>query len=146
MNIPKEIIELAVQGGWEHPALRENSEWKINRGLLIIKSPAPTEKFPLRKHRQMLALTTLALYPDFWQALGKTLGHGEAPFNRRVVWDDLTCRKGCQWIYDGEGCSDDLSPGTRLPIWQFHAHRFYNLILTKQDTAPFWQEIINSKK
>lgn len=161
--IPKEIIELSIEGGWNPNAYCDNIDSQP-----IITDRTKLKPDVIKVAVDFLAITwawqQIALDPDFWQALGKALGHGEAPFNRRVCWDDLTCRKGCQWIADGEGCSDDLRPGTRIPIWQFHALRFYDLILTgyhvgqldgspahsecltSHCTVKFWQEIINSKK
>jgi hypothetical protein len=53
MNIPKEIIEKAIAGGWD--------DYKTIRGCVVSPDEEP-----------MLA----ALDPTFWQALGKSLGWG----------------------------------------------------------------------
>lgn len=29
-----------------------------------------------------------------------------------------------------------------VPYWQIHAHDFYDLVLTGQDPAPFWQSLL----
>lgn len=59
---------------------------------------------------------TTALDPLFWQALGKAL-------------------------YWWEG--DEIPPVQPLNHWRATAHRFYDLILTGQDTEQFWHDIIN---
>lgn len=61
----------------------------------------------------------IALDPTFWQALGKALG-----------W-----RTGMTFA--------DIFDGRELSGWEYHAHRFYDLILQGKDTTDFWKEILN---
>lgn len=54
----------------------------------------------------------IALDPLFWQALGKALG-----------WDGWSVQ-----FYGDE--------------WLFHAHQYFDLVLTGGDTEAFWKELI----
>lgn len=61
------------------------------------------------------------LDPAFWQALGKALGW----------WDDI-------------GQIPSKMPKRRIDQdpWNYHAHRFYDLILTGGDTEKFWADLL----
>lgn len=65
---------------------------------------------------------TTALDPTFWQALGKSLGWptGKEPDVSLFEWET----KG----------------------WSGRAHQFFDLILTGQDTAAFWDELLTNNK
>jgi len=107
MNIPKEIIEKAIEGGWKRwEYLGESyglASQDFNRDFYEILSE--------NKNDQCL----ISLDPTFWQALGKALGWKEAHDPTR---NDYT--------------------------WVGHAHRFYDLILTNQDTKEFWAALTNN--
>lgn len=100
--IPQEIIEFAVQGGW-NSFFAKGFTWN-NKGLNDIDG-------------DFTCYAEIICDSDFWQALGRV----------------------CKW----EGTINKQPFATE---WENYAHALYNLILTKQNTAPFWQEIINSKK
>jgi hypothetical protein len=56
MNIPKEIIEKAIEGGWH-----------------FLSTPVDLPLVENAKH-QAVHVADIALDPTFWQALGKSLG------------------------------------------------------------------------
>lgn len=65
----------------------------------------------------------IALDPAFWEALWKAL-----------VWHHDSSRVNGEKVYKGHRGD-----------WSGNAHRFFDLILTKQDTAQFWDEILGAK-
>lgn len=70
MNIPKKIIEKAIEGGWK-------GLFMDDEGITVdIQSQIAwgRTKTGLGRH---LPLQVIALDPTFWQALGKTLGWSE---------------------------------------------------------------------
>lgn len=73
---------------------------------------------------EYITFTDICLNPVFWQALGKAMG-----------WTKETCPKcgGYQNCYGY--CYETVATEN------FHAHRFYDLILTKGDTAAFWESL-----
>lgn len=72
--------------------------------------------FSLSNEEETLNWQTIALDLSFWQSLGKTLG-----------WNE----------HDGALTHFGMEEG-----WRFHAIRFYDLILTEQDTKVFWDEVL----
>jgi hypothetical protein len=57
--------------------------------------------------------------PLFWQALGKALGwskelYKDNPFDGTAIWQ----------------------------TWQYHAHQYFDLVLTGGDTEKFWKSLI----
>jgi hypothetical protein len=119
MNIPKEAIEKAIEGGWKKFGDLKNTALAAHN-ILAVSLPE-----------------TIALDPTFWQALGKNLAWNNDD------WE--TCRQGCQWWFKGEGCSHDLRPRQRMPFWRFNALRFYGLILQGQSTDDFWNELLTGR-
>ena len=115
MNIPKEAIEKAIEGGWhsEYPdcQILTHSSWY----LMVGSSRLSCKGTPL---------STVALDPTFWQSLGKSL-----------MWTEKTL------VYE----DDDMEDGTNdvwQKTWLFNAHRFYDLVLEGKDTDDFWQKLL----
>ena len=102
MNIPKEAIEKAIEGGWKPNAHNEGIDW---RGVI-----QPWQ--------------ATACDPSFWQSLGKALG-----------WTERI---------DG-GLKYENGFYKKLPVEQWYAHKFYDLILTGGDTEVFWKELLSSE-
>lgn len=103
--IPKEIIELAIQGGWK-PLVDEGYQIQLDGDGVGFWYP-------------------IALDPTFWQALGKSLG-----------WAGFDAEKDNKMIF----------AAYEHYHWSAYTHRFYDLLLQKQDTAPFWEEILANVK
>jgi hypothetical protein len=79
MTIPKEI-QKAIEGGWAEARLEELPNWKVASRT----STVFWKEFPLvRKHkivlkqRQYLQMSSIALDPAFWIALGKVFSWDE---------------------------------------------------------------------
>lgn len=117
--IPRQAIQKAIQGGYGG---------RFDSPEIILAS-----------HSQY----QLALSAPFWQALSKVLGWPEyAPIchrcnNIRKERYDLSCSP------DGQ-C--DLTGYDNSLIWNMYAHRFYDLILTGDDTDAFWEQFLTDKK
>jgi hypothetical protein len=64
----------------------------------------------------------IILDPLFWQALGKALGWGE---NAGIKSSDIE--------------------NTWLPLsgWKYHAHQYFDLVLTGGDVEKFWKELLS---
>lgn len=71
-----------------------------------------------------------ALDPLFFQALGKALGWGRYMYVGKME----------RLLDDGKLEGDSWT----LPVEEYHAHRFYDLILTNQSTEEFWSELLAS--
>lgn len=107
--IPKKVLELACEGGWE---LRGGF---VPTGVTALPTGNPS--FSLRFEdpdtkkpwHESVGWEEIALDPAFWQALGKQLG----------------------WAPMGEATVEKGS-------WFSYAHGFYDLILTGGDTEKFW--------
>lgn len=69
---------------------------------------------------------SVALDATFWQALGKALG-----------WDE-----GKRYEL---GYAEFAEGGLRW-MWEFIAHRFYDLILQGSDTTEFWSDLLSDKQ
>lgn len=85
----------------------------------------------LSARRGTIHIARTALDPSFWQALGKVLGWGTScwHYNERGLYEVYRHPAVC-------GLSSARSQ------WQIQAQRCYDLILTKQPTEPFWQELL----
>lgn len=59
-------------------------------------------------------MAVLALDSSFWQSLGKALG-----------WEE-----------------PELELAGLMPTWMKLAKQFYHIILSQQDTQPFWEELL----
>lgn len=77
MNIPKEIIEKSIEGGWSGP-----SKWVMDTPMIIEK----LKVFGSMTHDENC---TIALDPTFWQALGKALGWNSTDFGNYEAPDWL---------------------------------------------------------
>lgn len=112
MNIPKEAIEKAINGGWIATARKEN-----NNADYICEHLLKNDDVFWRCY---------VTDPSFWQSLGKALGwteYGEYEIDRKSDYE-----LGLTGYYGDE--------------WALEAHRFYDLILTGGDTEKFWQELL----
>lgn len=69
--IPKQVIKMAIKGGWLSP-LKNEGKWSI------IKTWRGTFMRPYQYDDLEISLADLALDPLFWQSLGKAL-----------EWDDV---------------------------------------------------------
>lgn len=112
MNIPKKLIEKAIEGGWSplydgKPTIKW--EWEMD----CIWTYNPNEEVSFGEY-QLHEIN--ALKPLFWQALGKALG----------------------WPEDYNG---DIIKLVNTH-WEFVAHRFYDLILTGGDTDQFFKYLL----
>lgn len=112
--IPKKVLELACEGGWE---LRGGF---VPTGVTALPTGNPS--FSLRFEdpdtkkpwHESVGWEEIALDPAFWQALGKQL-----------VWDTVT----------------ETDQGFEN-TWEYNAHRLYDLVLNGLDTEKFWQELL----
>lgn len=73
-----------------------------------------------------------ALDREFWCGLSKSLGWKEG----RANW--------IEW-----GFVNNLVPqglDDPVPEWQYHAHRFYQCVLSNQDPTEYWNELLANQK
>ena len=120
MTIPTHIIELAIEGGWK--SYNEISSPLVG-GVQIDKEE-----------------TEIICDPTFWKSLGKKLGwSGERC---------LKCGKDWPWISGTRYCDACRSAdgNWRTDTYKYHAHRFYDLILTSQPTDKFWEELLEGNR
>lgn len=66
--------------------------------------------------------------PLFWQALGKALGWKGLVHKEDGVECALRGRDPVDFTYEK---------------WQYHAHQYFDLVLTGGDTEKFWKDLIN---
>jgi hypothetical protein len=116
MQIPREIIEKAIAGGWAHSGKR------VRRVTLDDKERTP-ETYTVEigdtelEYCKYMMWQAVALDPHFWQALGKELG-----------WPQISA-------YSRESDNEHET-------WRMTALSFYDLILTGGDTDAFWRELL----
>lgn len=120
MNIPKEIIEKAIEGGWFGGYSFSQDKYEEGKYIFVMADDCTHEQF--RQHQvRRLSSEDIAFDPSFWQALGKSLG-----------WNYPVMRDG-RW-----------SPEHSLmPNWRDCAQDFYDLILTNKSTDQFWSQLLN---
>jgi hypothetical protein len=116
MNIPKEAIEKAIEGGWAEVRLKELPNWNVgSRTAIAFWKELPLagshKSFPRKQYLQM---SSIALDPLFWQAL----------IPERHDFTNLTKNED---------------------TWYTVAIRFYSLILQGTDTTEFWKELLTNK-
>lgn len=111
--IPKEIIKLAVAGGWK-------GWWDNSLGPVKI----------IDNHSNAVGWEIVALDCTFWQALGKSCG-----------WYCLHCG-GSGIAPNRDKCFGCGGKGTTSDRWRKNALIFYDLVLTKGDTSKFWTELL----
>lgn len=134
MNIPKKIIEKAIEGGWSPDC--NNPRW-----LHFMKDGLAWRQFdnemPLPFDTNLVHFATTVIDPTFWQALGKELG-----WNKRVCKGCGSEAKPVEGEYHRICPTCNRGNEDRIDGWQFRAHRFYNLLLTGGDTDAFWKELL----
>lgn len=74
-----------------------------------------------------IPLAEIAINPTFWQCLGKALG-----WHEKHGYDEEKGERS--FSYQGFSCYQSV----------FEAHRLFHIILTNQDPAPFWNEILSA--
>lgn len=87
--------------------------------------------------KQLCSFETLFLDPKFWQVLGKALGwgiccdeNGHKPFGAKL----------------NELCKvRDMCDGLIIEEYLYHAHQYFDLVLTGGDVEAFWQELLKDK-
>ena len=130
MTIPKEIIEKAIEGGWFKQRLEELPFWKIGSRTTVVfwkELPLVGNHKTIPKRRQFVQMSTIALDPTFWVALGKAL-----------EW--FTERPQCGGYNTSRATKGELE---KQKLCSFcNPHRFYDLILTGQPTDLFWQSLL----
>lgn len=131
MNIPTEIIEKAIEGGWyrsfgKTPKLQmKDTYFQIWEGRTVL----------LRR-----SYHTLALDPTFWQALGHALNWG-----RHMNW----CRwesSNCEYKATHFFCphSEHECNCHSSITWQIRAESFFHRLMVGMPTEAFWAEILTS--
>lgn len=128
MNIPKEVIEKAIEGGWQGGDYWELSHRDVCNEYQIVPNDGTDAVYhgKLKTRSQCIALD-----PSFWQSLGSALGWAK---------EGLGVCVGC-----GRGNERDCRCDQDNPIddeWHYHAMRFYDLILTSGDTDAYWKELL----
>lgn len=124
MQIPKSVIEKAVQGGWEPfkpVVVVGDGSWELI-DFQIYSYAHPGEEFGTAR----INIYHIALDPTFWQALGKALGW----YAGKSFWEK-------------HDLSDLEDKDNLCPIC--NAHRFYNLVLqgkADNDISRFWENLL----
>lgn len=127
MNIPKEIIELAIGGGWEPLEADTHSRFKWRPETSVYRF---WYKELLTKGEWFadFSKAEIALDPTFWKALGKACG-----------WWQKTAKEGdVKWSIMNEKQKEHYL----TPLVNEKAHRFYDLILTGASTEEFWATLL----
>lgn len=136
MKIPKEVIELAISGGWEPLGADTHSRFKWRPETSIYRFWYK-ELLTEGEWFADFSKAEIALDPTFWQALGKSL-RGE------IKMHTYTKR-----IHAGKpelGSVTITRPNRYSFNWPKHAHEFLDLILQGKDTTAFWAEITANSK
>lgn len=123
----KEAIQKAIEGGYELLG------WEAHEDQIKYDHNLSQEQKEVEMKRlNLFTIKQSALDPLFWQSLGKALG-----------WKDYeTCRYGCQWDFDGEGCSHDLPPTVRSPFWRWNWHRFIDHLAEGKEVEEFFNQLL----
>lgn len=136
--IPKEAVEKSIEGGWKYKVPHGFSEQGFKRFIGIggddvcfnYEHKPKIKGWSGMSHTKgfRIPMSTIALDPLFWQALGKALGLRPARF-----------------VYDAEGEETkevDMDSRHFDETWVGKATEFYHLILTGGDTKKFWEELL----
>lgn len=83
----------------------------------------------------------ILLDPAFWVSLGKALRWER----RTVVVVGNSEMESLEWFEVGMDKHESYHT-FRLPKWQFHALRFFEIKLTGGDEKKFWEELLNINK
>lgn len=106
----------------------------------------------------------LILDPLFWEALGEALGWykyccvncgsskskysqiGESGDGWTVCVCGIDAEENDLYTQNSEDemINDELYAWGNIPTFQFHARRYFNLLMTEQDTDKFWEELLNT--
>lgn len=120
--IPKEIIELAIKGGWDYSC---KFAWNEDN---------PEED------RVLVDEAGTILDPTFWQALGKAKGWKSADIGEDICFmcgaakdDKVECEYSSKHRYAKD---ESLK----------NACKFFALLLTSSPTKPFWDDIMKLGK
>lgn len=116
MTIPKLAIEKAIEGGWQDGQALDSKRIEITGMGYIRIYHWDSSEFNAYDWQEV------ALDPTFWQALGKALGWPkEVNYPAKEIYQ-FRCAATCD----------------------FHAHRFYDLVLTGGGTEAFWKELLET--
>lgn len=136
MNIPKEIIEKAIEGRWcaqfLNPERLVACSWTYDGEYLVI---ATDTSIMLRKCNAEIALSS-----EFWQALGKALNWGR--HMNWCRWETSACEYRTSHFYcphPEHRCNCHSSM-----MWQIKAESFFNRIMIDMPLDTFWKEILNN--
>lgn len=132
MTIPREAILKAIEGGWRPEGTKgniyfdrvERVQVENNDFIIYYHGFSDIDGQIVKGKTQVLACD-----PSFWQALGKSLRWKRVMPSGRNVKDPT--KKQFEMMEDE---------------WKWNAHRFYDILLTKQPTDMFWAEILQTNK
>lgn len=113
--IPKEIIEKAIEGGWQDGQALDPSRVDVLGVGYIRIYHWDSSEFNGYEWQE------LALDPTFWQALGNSLD---------IAFEEKCAARGDFVSFEKWN-------------WKLNAHRFYDLILTKQPIEAFWSDLFS---
>jgi hypothetical protein len=123
MNIPKEIIELAVKGGWSANAY-------------AVAEDIPYEKWTTAEHCE------IALDRTFWEALGRAKGWEQGEFElcfgcgRRITKDTPDRKTGKHFA-----CKSDIM---RYPSQANFQHKlFCERVCDGENLEDYWRGLLN---
>lgn len=116
MQIPENIIKLAIEGGYDKGVAGVNGQ---------------TREQYLVGYSQHLVLE-----PAFWQALGKAKG-----WNHKCT--DCYIGEPHEWCKSGSHLEKDKYENC---AWFDCANKFFNLLMTNGDTSKFWDDITSLNK
>lgn len=149
--IPLEILRLAIKGGW---TLKEGARgvalpWFEEKKQIWL-SIKPTKEQALQEmsysagYGQGFGDASVALDPELWIALGRECG-----------WTPIFIHYSACGAFFPKGARKPTSYSSncncgvteqREKTWKPKALRFYDLLLQKQNTAPFWADILANVK
>lgn len=167
MNIPKEAIEKAIEGGWnfeemEHDGIQPPLTFSHNESRVtkrgdeevrcVFKDKVGDEyaswvllKSFMYRDRQNRS----ALDPLFWQALGKSMGWEDADDWEPMGDEEMSSAMTAIEKKTGLEVKAPLMVPQLGPHWWFisdswqrRAHDFYTLIHSNGDTDQFWKDIM----
>ncbi len=141
--IPKTAIDKAIEGGWNMGGIATAHTVKHQGDRIYFENGK--SKNGTSKMYTSYSLSTIALDPTFWQALGKSLGwkYGNVCECGGSISDCIiNSKRVIGYKYQCFGICGKFYEGINRHEWDMNAHRFYDLILTGGDTEKFWEEIL----
>lgn len=130
MNIPKRIIELAIEGEWgDYHSLNFVNEYWVNVNLKATTVIEEDHQEKTVQQTTALPIHSVILDKHFWIALGKKLG-----------WDSDYHHSLTQMA------GDEMLSGKimRRNSAEYKTHELYDLILTDGNTDKFWEDILST--